>query len=238
MSGPLMHLDNVSKVYGRGARARTAIDQVSLEILAGEAMAIIGPSGAGKSTLARLMVGLTRPTTGRVLFDGADLSVRSVEVKMYGRRQIVFQNPYRSLSPGLTVSEIIAEPARIVGRSVDLDRLSGDVGISAELLGRKPGQLSAGERQRVAIARALSTDPDLLVLDEPTTALDAISARGIGDLIAGQKGRRAIVLISHDPMLLSSTDRLVVVKFGRASGAARSPGRGTRQDIADLIAKK
>lgn len=186
-----------------------------MDVYPGELLSITGRSGAGKSTVAQLMVGLTAPTSGSITFAGQTLNHRRPVGKLAGRRQIVFQNPYRSLSPRLTVGEIVIEPALIIGLSAAAPVLLERVGLSPEIISRYPSQLSAGQRQRVALARALSTDPDLLVLDEPSSSLDPIAAAGINRVIMGLIPKMAVVLISHDPAARRTADRAIVIAGGR-----------------------
>ena len=217
---PVLRFEGITKEYSRRAgwfkRERfRAVEGVDLAIDPGQLVVIAGRSGAGKSTIARLMVGLTRPTAGRIIFDGVDLSDRRRWRELAGRRQIVFQNPYRSLSPRLTAAETVVEPARIIGRAASAPVLLKAVGLSAGLADAYPARLSAGQRQRLAIARALSTGPDLLVLDEPTSALDPIAAAGINEAVATLRSKMAVVLISHDPRARRAADRVIVVEDGR-----------------------
>lgn len=186
-----------------------AVDSLDLTVYSGELLTITGPSGTGKSTVAQLMVGLKTPTSGSIFFDGEDITGRRSPRRLAGRRQIVFQNPYRSLSPRLIVSQIVLEPARIIGLTVNADALLDAVSLPGEVGTRRPHQLSTGERQRVAIARALSTGPDFIVLDEPTAALDALTAADINSLILSLKTGRAVVLISHDPRMVKAADRAI-----------------------------
>ncbi len=210
MSDPiktLVSLESVSKIYA----GTVVVDAVDLHIATGESVALLGSSGAGKSTVARLLVGLSRPTTGRVLWRNRPLAAQ----EDIGRRQIVFQHPRRSLNPRLSVAQIVSEPAVIAGLEADPAALLARVGLPARFLDRRPGSLSVGEAQRVALARALSTDPELLVLDEPTSALDPIAAAGIKELIEASAPNRAMLIISHDRRLTDSADRSLSMRAGR-----------------------
>lgn len=223
MAEPLLVFDQVTKEYQRrqpGLRRAVpfkAVDCLDMVVYPGELLSITGRSGAGKSTVAQLMVGLTAPTCGSITFAGRTLNDGKPSRDLAGRRQIVFQNPYRSLSPRLTVGAIVIEPALIIGLSADASVLLEKVGLSPDLLFRYPSQLSAGQRQRVALARALSTDPDLLVLDEPTSSLDPIAAAGINQVIMELRAKGAVVLISHDPAARLTADRSIVIDGGRVS---------------------
>jgi ABC-type glutathione transport system ATPase component len=213
MSGivPLIKLDGVSKVYS----GKAVLDKIMFELWPGEFIGVVGPSGAGKSTLARVLVGLSQPTSGDIFFQGRKLAGRADIKQLAGRRQIVFQNPFRSLSPRLTVAQIVAEPAEIIGMTVDAEALLDRVGLPPEMLDRRPRWLSAGECQRVALARALSTDPDLLVLDEPLSALDPLASIDIIRLIKDHPADRAVIIISHNPLVLREADRLVTISKGK-----------------------
>lgn len=219
MKKSIINLDDVTKDYRvksewLKSKVVRAVDHVSLSVCSGEILLLTGRSGAGKSTLARLIVGLTWPTSGNILFDGQVLR-RQVGVReMAGRRQIVFQNPYRSLSPRLTAAEIIEEPARIIGRDVNVPALIDLVGLPKRVEGQRPRELSAGECQRVALARALSSDPELIVFDEPTASLDPIAAAGVWDIIEQLRADHALIVISHDPFTSELADRQISMVAG------------------------
>lgn len=223
MIEPILRFEKVTKEYRRrqpGFRQPVlfkAVDSIDLQVYSGELLLIAGRSGAGKSTIAQLMVGLAEPTSGSVVFAGKKTADARTMHEFAGRRQIVFQNPYRSLSPRLTIGEIIVEPARIVGRSADGPALLERVGLPVEFIGRYPSQLSTGQRQRAALARALSTDPDLLVLDEPSSSLDPPAAADIIRMILDEKAGRAVVLITHDHIAPRIADRIVHIEGGRLS---------------------
>ena len=208
---PLTALEAVTKNYGN----EPVLDGITLELSVGEFVTLSGPSGTGKSTLARLLVGLSRPTSGRVLWQGRPLDGHADIRRLAGKRQIVFQNPLRSLSPRLTVEQIVVEPALIAGGSANAGVLIERVGLPRRFLDRRARQLSVGECQRVALARALSTEPDLLVLDEPTSSLDPIAGAAIAELIEEAAGERAVFLISHSERLLSSAGRRLFLQNGR-----------------------
>lgn len=220
MTDPILTLNEVTKEYKRNSgflssKTILALDHVSLDIFSGEILLLVGRSGAGKSTIAKLLVGLIRPTSGDVVFEGRKLDNKKFVRSIAGRRQIVFQNPYRSLSPRLTVVETIAEPAQIIGMSVSVPDLLDRVGLPRRLIDHLPAQLSAGERQRVALARALSTNPKLLVLDEPTSSLDPIAALGVNSIVEEIRADQAIVVISHDLRMRDAADRVIEVEAGR-----------------------
>lgn len=213
---------------GRWRRARgklRAVDGVWLEIPPGTSLGLVGESGSGKSTTGLLLAGLIMPSDGRILYGGQDLqSMSRQERKAYHRRvQLVFQDPYSSLNPRLSVGEAVAEPLRIQrvpasqARDAVPDLLAA-VGLSGDLAYRYPRELSGGQRQRVSIARALSLTPEVLVLDEPVSALDvSIQAQVLGLLQDLQERLQlSYVFISHDLAAVGQIcDQIAVMYLGR-----------------------
>jgi oligopeptide/dipeptide ABC transporter ATP-binding protein len=203
-----------------------AVDRVDLEVRRGECLAIVGESGSGKTTLGRCLIRLIEPTSGRVLFDGEDLlALRPGELRRRRRRfQMIFQDPYGSLDRRQKVGSIVAEPLEIhtgLGageRRRRVDELLAAVGLDPLLAGRYPHELSGGQRQRVGIARAIAAEPDLLVADEPVSALD-VSIRGqVLELLADLRRRLGltVLLISHDMAAVERlADRVAVMYLGR-----------------------
>ncbi len=203
-----------------------ALDGVSLELRRGEIVGVVGRSGAGKSTLARVLLGLEPPDAGEVLYDGVPLGrPGSAEEKRMRRAvQVVFQDPHSSLDPRQSIGAILSEPlavhalaARGRRRERSLELLAS-VELPAEegLLRRRPRELSGGERQRVAIARALACDPELLILDEPVSALDA-SVRGqVLNLLLELHRRTGLgmMVIAHDVRLVAQLCARVIVLAG------------------------
>jgi oligopeptide/dipeptide ABC transporter ATP-binding protein len=233
MSGPLLQVEAVSKVF-RGARARRglgprdrirAVDQVSFTLAAGSTLAVVGESGCGKSTVAKLLLRFERPTEGRVRFDGRDIfTVPREESRRLRRRvQPVLQDPYGSLNPRRTVLDTVTEPWRAFPelrprspRSAAAELLAR-VGLGENLLDRYPGGLSGGQRQRVNIARALAARPDLLVLDEPLSALDVSMQAQIVNLLRELQDElsMAYVFITHDLSLVPFlADQVAVMYLG------------------------
>jgi oligopeptide/dipeptide ABC transporter ATP-binding protein len=225
---PLLALDGVDVVLGRGWRANHVLSEVDLKIWPGEIVGLVGETGSGKTTLARTVVGLIRPRKGRVTFHGAQISGLGRAARRRERRsghvQLVFQDPLRSLDPDLTVAQIVGEGLRIRGGldEAEIERLAASalakVGLDATLLHRTPGQISGGQRQRVSIARALAVDPELLLCDEPVSALDASNRNYILRLLGDLRDDLGlpIVIISHDLSSLAGiADRVVVLYRGR-----------------------
>jgi ABC-type glutathione transport system ATPase component len=206
---------------------RDVLHDVDLRVGAGEIVGVIGETGSGKTTLARTILGLIKPSAGSIRFDGLELTAVGGRARRAFRRsgamQLVFQDPLRALDPASRVADLISEGLAIrgrhsaEGRRVEAARALRLVGLEEELLGRIPHDLSGGQRQRVAIARALVTNPRLVVLDEPVSALDA-SSRGAVLRMLGQLRAElgpALVVISHDLASMAGVvDRVVVLYEG------------------------
>ncbi len=213
--------------FGGGSRARlTAVDGVDLAIARGECLALVGESGSGKTTLARLMLRLLEPDRGDIRFAGEDLRALPRNQLRHRRKhfQLVFQNPAGALDPRMRVGSLVAEPLRLhrivprreIGRRVA--SLLATVGLAESVAGRYPHQLSGGQRQRLAIARALATEPRLLILDEPVSALDvSVRAQLLGLLAELQERLElALLFIAHDlAMVERIADRVAVLYLGR-----------------------
>jgi oligopeptide/dipeptide ABC transporter ATP-binding protein len=225
---PLLAVQSVDVILGRGWRATKVLSGIDLEIWPGEIVGLVGETGSGKTTLARTVVGLVNPRRGRIVFDGLPISTLRGRVRRAERRrghvQLVFQDPLRSLDPDLTVTEIVGEGLRIRGetdrdkiRRIVLDALE-KVGLDATALESTPGQISGGQRQRVSIARALAINPRLLICDEPVSALDASTRNHVLRLLDELRSSLGlpIVIISHDLSSLAGiADRIVVLYRGR-----------------------
>lgn len=243
---PLLSAEHLSKVYVSGkflSGAKSivhAVDDISLEILPGRSTGIVGESGCGKSTLARLLCLLISPTSGQVLFRGkpVERSRRAALLPFRKTVQIVFQDPASSLNPRQRIMEILSEPLIVHGatdRSAirnDVIHLADQVGIARSDLTRYPHEFSGGQRQRIGIARALATDPELLIADEPLSALDLSIQAQIINLLNELKRQRnlTLVMISHDltvmPHLVDTVAVMYrgrIVEYGRTEDLLSSP---------------
>jgi len=211
----------------RPVKVFQAVRGVSFEIRRGETLALVGESGSGKTTTARGLLRLTEPSSGTVTFDGIDVGTASGSElrRLRERMQIVFQDPYSSLNPRIAVGAAIAEVLAVHGigggRGERTDLVLGllrDVGLGTEIAGRYPHELSGGQRQRVGIARALAVGPELLVLDEPVSALDASVQAQIINLLEDLQAQRglAYLFVAHDLAVVRHiADRVAVMYLGR-----------------------
>ncbi|MFQ6393846.1 dipeptide ABC transporter ATP-binding protein [Nocardia sp. KC 131] len=224
---PLLSVRQVHKRFrARAGGSVTAVAGVGFDLGRGETLSLVGESGSGKSTTARIALRLTEPDSGAVTFDGHELTkVRGPELRALRQRfQVVYQNPYASLDPRWRVESIIEEPLRAYGvgdrkaRRARVRELLGQVALPERFTQRRPAELSGGQRQRVAIARALALHPDLLVLDEPVSALDASVQAQILDLLDRLQTelRLSYLFISHDLAVVRRiSDRVAVMREGR-----------------------
>lgn len=228
MTRPLVELRDVHVTYRRRGHAFRALEGITLDIAPGEHVGLVGGSGSGKTTIIRTMLGLTRLTSGEVWFDGnrVDGVPERRRTELRSRAALVFQDPFSSLNPRMRVSDIVAEPLRSPRlRSRGLPPPDDDVvaemldsvGLGREVMSRFPHQLSGGQRQRVAIARALVGRPDLLIADEPVSALDVSVRAQVLNLLNDLAEERslAFVLVSHDlAVVRHMCQRVVVVERG------------------------
>ena len=225
---PLLEVRGVSKRFaagrGRARRVVAAVDNVTLAVRHGETLGLVGESGSGKSTVGRIAIGLTRPDTGAVLFEGRDIAVdRGARAGLRRRVAIVFQDPYSSLDPRMRVGTSLAEPIKIHGMwdKGGTDRVAAAlkrVGLPPEAARRYPHEFSGGQRQRVAIARALMLDPALVICDEPVSALDASVQAQVINLLLDLRAtlNLAYLFISHDlGVIRHVSDRVAVMRRGK-----------------------
>ena len=216
----VLRAENLCKQVSSPEGSLTIVDEVSLDILAGESVAVTGPSGAGKSTLLALLAGLDVPTRGRVLLEGHDLTQLDEDGRARLRAQrvgFVFQSFH--LIPALTALENVMLPLELAGRR-DARRAAAEtlqrVGLK-ERTGHYPRQLSGGEQQRVALARAFVTQPAVLFADEPTGNLDTVTGARVGELLfeLNANAHTTLVLVTHDRELAARCARMVKMEAGR-----------------------
>jgi oligopeptide/dipeptide ABC transporter ATP-binding protein len=233
VSETLLHVDHVVKHFptkGDGLLARKqyvrAVEDVSFDVRRGETLGLVGETGCGKSTLARCVIRLESLTSGRIVFDGDDIStVSQRKLRPYRRRmQMVFQDPYGSLNPRRRVGSIIGDPFEIHGLPRGTDRtrrvqeLMEIVGLNPEHYNRFPAQFSGGQRQRIGIARAVALKPDLIVCDEPVSALDVSIRAQILNLLMQLQEELGLtyIFISHDLSVVRHvSDRIAVMYLGK-----------------------
>jgi oligopeptide/dipeptide ABC transporter ATP-binding protein len=239
-SPPLLRVEDLVKAFpgrrsladalrGTPAMPVRAVDGISFELRPGEILALVGESGCGKTTTGNLLMGLERPTSGRVVLNGEEVGrlSRGDLRRIRRQAQMVFQDPYESLNPRMTVAEIVAEPLRVhgvatsdAGARVRVAAALGAAGLTPveAYLRRYPWELSGGQRQRVVIAAALALEPALLIADEPVSMLDVSIRAEILNLLAALAHERGIgvVMITHDLSTVAAyADRIAVMYLGR-----------------------
>jgi oligopeptide/dipeptide ABC transporter ATP-binding protein len=225
--GPLVEARGLAKHYKvRGGGLLRAVDGVDLAVRAGETHALVGESGCGKTTLGRLILRLVEPTAGSIRFRGEDLLALKPEAMRRMRRHlsVIFQDPYGSLDPRMTVAEIVGEPLRIFGEGTRAERrarveaLLAQVGLAPAHATRHPHEFSGGQRQRIGIARALALAPDLVVCDEPVSALDVSIQAQIINLLQDLQQLHGLtyLFVAHDLSVVRHiADRVAVMYLGR-----------------------
>ena len=235
--------EKLTKTYGSGATAVTALDHVNLNIREGEFVAIMGPSGCGKSTLLHLLGGLDKPSEGQVLIGGHRLTdLNDDRLTELRRRKIGFVFQFFNLIPVLNAVENAALPVTLDGVGPAEAKKKATEWLTrfglSDRLANRPDQLSGGQQQRVAIARALVADPELILADEPTGNLDTRSSDEIAGLLrdVSKKYNRTVVIVTHDPRIAAYSDRIIFLKDGKVVDETlleRRNGKNT-----DVVTKK
>ena len=216
----ILSVEGLTKIYGSGDTAVTALDHVSFTVEKGEFVAIVGASGSGKSTLMNLIGGIDEPTSGRVVIDGQELDAMNESARAIFRRRnigMVFQ--FYNLVPTLTAAENIMLPYLLDKREPEkarLDEILALTGLS-ERAGHLPSALSGGQQQRVSLGRALINDPAFILADEPTGNLDSRASRDVMELlqVANRRYQQTLLLITHDEKIALMADRILTLADGR-----------------------
>jgi putative ABC transport system ATP-binding protein len=215
-SSPLLHLDRVGKTYIMGEVAVEVLRGVTIEIDAAEILAIVGPSGSGKSTLLNLIGGLDKPSTGAVWYREQDLAqLSSRELTLYRRDTVGFVFQFYNLVPNLTARENVLVSTEISRNPLDVEESLELVDLT-DRADHFPSQMSGGEQQRVAIARALAKNPELLLCDEPTGALDFETGKRVLRLLVEvrEKLNKTVLIITHNSAIAQIADRVIRLRSG------------------------
>ncbi|MFD6354238.1 ABC transporter ATP-binding protein [Nocardia tengchongensis] len=217
-------IDDLTVTFGSGRRSRTVLNRVSLSVAAGQTLGLVGESGSGKSTIAKAVVGILPPRGGRISLQGRELTgLRARELRLMRRRiQLVSQDPYASLNPRMTVGQAIAEaidPMRASARAhaATVRRWLETVALEAAAADRYPHEFSGGQRQRIALARALAVEPELIIADEITSALDTSVQADVLELLLDLRRRLGLTMlfISHDLAVVRHvSDQVAVLQHG------------------------
>ena len=216
----ILSVEGLTKIYGSGDTAVTALDHVSFTVEKGEFVAIVGASGSGKSTLMNLIGGIDEPTEGRVVIDGQELYAMNESARAIFRRRnigMVFQ--FYNLVPTLTAAENIMLPYLLDKREPEKARLAEILALIGltERAGHLPSALSGGQQQRVSLGRALINDPAFILADEPTGNLDSRASRDVMELlqVANRRYQQTLLLITHDEKIALMADRILTLADGR-----------------------
>jgi peptide/nickel transport system ATP-binding protein len=257
MSEPILQTRHLNVLFGRGDEAFHAVHDVNFEARTGEAVGVVGESGSGKTTLARVLVGLQPPTSGSVTVDGQDVydagGTPATSADAARRVQIIFQDPYSSLNPRMSALTAVSEAVHVwhgTSRKESDERalaLLASMGLSAEQARQFPRSLSGGQRQRVSVARALAPDPQVLIADEPTSAIDQSAQAQLLNLFRHLQAERnlTIVFISHDLNLVRYlTSRIYVmqrgdvVEQGETAQVFARPAHAYTRELIDSIPRR
>lgn len=216
----ILSVEGLTKIYGKGEAAVTALDHVSFTVEKGEFVAIVGASGSGKSTLMNLIGGIDEPTAGRVVIDGQELYAMNESARAIFRRRnigMVFQ--FYNLVPTLTAAENIMLPYLLDKREPEKAKLAEILALTglSERAGHLPSALSGGQQQRVSLGRALINDPAFILADEPTGNLDSRASRDVMELlqVANRRYQQTLLLITHDEKIALMADRILTLADGR-----------------------
>lgn len=260
MTSPILEMRNLNFSYNSGT---PILHDINISITKGQNVGLVGESGSGKSTLLRLLLGIHRPTEGHILFAQKELSLKNREQarKFRSQVQVVFQDPYSSLDPRQRIDKLIAEPLRSLGLAKDANPSGGradirdwienevvealkSVGLPADCARRYPDEFSGGQRQRIAIARAIVCKPQVLLADEPVSALDVSTRVRVIELIAelGTTKDLTIVMVSHDLAVVSALckksivlENGVIVEQGDTAAVLGAPSHRYTQRLIESL---
>ena len=236
----VVQLWGVSRIYGTGSHAVTALDNVTAGFARGTFTAVMGPSGSGKSTLLQCAAGLDRPSGGKIILADTDLgSLSEHRLTVLRRSRVGFVFQSFNLIQALTAEQNLGLPLRLAGRRpkhAQIHAALAEVGLT-DRVRHRPSELSGGQQQRVAIARALVTQPDVVFADEPTGNLDTKTSRDVLGILRGivDRHRQTVVMVTHDPVAAAFADRVVFLADGRVAGEAL-PVRSDHEAAAAMIA--
>ncbi|MDE6889059.1 MAG: ABC transporter ATP-binding protein [Eubacterium sp.] len=230
----ILETKNLTKVYGKGETAVTALDRVTVAVERGEFVAVVGTSGSGKTTFLNMLGGLDVPTDGKIIVDGRELqTLTDDELTVFRRRNIGFIFQQYNLIPMLNVWENIILPLKMDGSRPDQEYLMEIVRMLGiyEKLTSTPQQLSGGQQQRVAIARALAVKPALVLADEPTGNLDSRTSQDVLGLLKIMSTRlgQTVVMITHNEEIAQLADRILRIEDGKLAGANAQPDRSLQE---------
>ena len=236
---PAARVVGLSKTYGTGEAVVRALDDVTVDLYAGEFTAVMGPSGSGKSTLMHVCAALDQPTSGEVLIGEASIgSMSDKQLTLLRRQEIGFVFQSFNLVPTLSAEENITLPLAIAGKKPDaewFEQVISTVGLGGRLK-HKPNELSGGQQQRVAVARALVSRPRIVFADEPTGNLDSRAGAEVLQLLRDSVDThgQTVVMVTHDPVAAAYTDRVVFLADGRVVDEVREPDR---EGVLEIMAR-
>ncbi len=230
---PIMRLEDVGKTFEMGEVSVEVLRHITFDVHRGELLVMVGPSGSGKTTLLNIMGGLDSPTAGQLWYDGRELTKASArELTRYRRENIGFVFQFYNLIPNLTARENVLVATEIAKQPRDVDETLELVGLGHRM-GHFPSQLSGGEQQRVAIARALAKNPEVLLCDEPTGALDFETGKLVLRLLVDLKSKlnKTILVITHNAAIAPAADRVIKLRSGEIHEMHENPTPEPPEDI-------
>jgi putative ABC transport system ATP-binding protein len=229
----LLQVQNLFKEYKMGEMTVSALQGVSFDVTAGELVVVLGPSGSGKSTVLNIVGGIDKPTSGKVIYNDEDISeMNNRRLTGYRKTAVGFVFQFYNLISNLTARENVEMSERLSANPISPDHLLEQVGLS-DRGGHFPSQMSGGQQQRVAIARALAKNPDLLLCDEPTGALDVATGIGILRVLRdfNKEYRKTIMIITHNTGIAGMADRVITIRDGLIAGDRRNHNPAAPEEV-------